>query len=47
VAGYVGRFGWVDVDFAALPDEVLGEILRGAWGRTAPKRLAAAHGMPR
>ena len=43
VAGYVGRFGWVDIDFAGLPDEVLREIIQGAWARTAPKRLAAAH----
>jgi hypothetical protein len=47
VAGYVGRFGWVDVDFAGLPDEVLREIIEGAWARTAPKRLAATHGVPR
>ena len=41
-AAYVGRYGWVDVDFAGLPDEVLCEIIEGAWSRTAPKRLAAA-----
>ena len=41
-AAYVGRFGWVDVDFAGIPDEVLREIIEGAWARTAPKKLAAA-----
>jgi predicted DNA-binding protein (MmcQ/YjbR family) len=46
-AAYVGRYGWVDVDFGGLPDEVLREIIQGAWARTAPKRLAAAHGLPR
>jgi predicted DNA-binding protein (MmcQ/YjbR family) len=39
-AAYVGRFGWVDVEFAGLPDEVLREIVEGAWARTAPKKLA-------
>jgi hypothetical protein len=47
VAAYVGRYGWVDVTFAGLPDDVLREILEGAWARTAPKRLAAAHGATR
>lgn len=41
-AAYVGRFGWVDVDFAGIPDEVLREVIEGAWARTAPKTLAAA-----
>lgn len=41
-AAYVGRFGWVDVEFAGLPDEVLREIIEGAWARTAPKKLAEA-----
>ena len=42
VAAYTGRFGWVDVDFGAIPDEVLRETIEGAWARTAPKKLAAA-----
>ena len=42
-AAYVGRYGWVDVDFGGVPDEVLREVIEGAWARTAPKRLAAAH----
>jgi hypothetical protein len=41
-AAYVGRFGWVDVDFAGIPDPVLHETIERAWERTAPKRLAAA-----
>jgi predicted DNA-binding protein (MmcQ/YjbR family) len=40
-AAYVGRYGWVDLDFAALPDEVLKETIESAWVRTAPKKLAA------
>jgi hypothetical protein len=41
-AAYVGRYGWVDVEFAAIPDEVLRQTIEGAWARTAPKKLAAA-----
>ena len=41
-ASYVGRFGWVDVDFDGIPDEVLREVIEAAWARTAPKKLAAA-----
>ena len=41
-ASYVGRFGWVDVDFDGIPDEVLREVIETAWARTAPKKLAAA-----
>jgi predicted DNA-binding protein (MmcQ/YjbR family) len=43
-AAYVGRYGWVDVDFAGIPDEVLREIIDAAWARTAPKRLVASQG---
>jgi predicted DNA-binding protein (MmcQ/YjbR family) len=42
VAAYVGRYGWVDVEFAAIPDEVLREIIEGAWARTASKKVAEA-----
>jgi hypothetical protein len=42
VAAYVGRYGWVDVTFADLPDDVLREVIEAAWARTAPKRVAAA-----
>ena len=41
-ASHVGRYGWVDLDFASIPDEVLRETIEGAWARTAPKRLAVA-----
>jgi predicted DNA-binding protein (MmcQ/YjbR family) len=41
-ASHVGRFGWVDVDFDGIPDEVLREVIEAAWARTAPKRVAAA-----
>jgi len=41
-AAYVGRYGWVDIEFAAIPDEVLRETIEGAWARTAPKKLATA-----
>ena len=40
-AAYTGRFGWVDLDFSGIPDEVLRETIEGAWARTAPKKLAA------
>ena len=42
VAAYVGRYGWVDVEFAGIPDEVLREVIEGAWARTAPKKVAEA-----
>jgi hypothetical protein len=41
-ASHVGRFGWVDVDFGGIPDEVLREVIEGAWARTAPKKVAEA-----
>jgi hypothetical protein len=41
-AAYVGRYGWVDVEFAGIPDDVLREIIEGAWARTAPKKVAEA-----
>ena len=42
VAAYVGRYGWVDVEFAGIPDEVLREVIEAAWARTAPNKVAAA-----
>jgi len=41
-ASHVGRFGWVDLDFGGVPDEVLREVITGAWERTAPKRVVSA-----
>ncbi len=43
VAAYVGRFGWVTVDLEALDAEVLGDVIRSAWRRTAPKAVVAAY----
>ena len=46
-APYVGRFGWVSVDLDALDREVIGDVVRSAWRRTAPKALVAASDGPR
>jgi hypothetical protein len=40
-SAYVGRFGWVTVDLRRVDPELLARLLRDAWRRTAPKRLAA------
>jgi len=40
-SAYVGRFGWVTVDLARVDPALLESLLREAWRRTAPKRLAA------
>jgi hypothetical protein len=40
-SAYVGRFGWVTVDLGRVDPVQLEELLRTAWRRTAPKRLAA------
>jgi hypothetical protein len=40
-SAYVGRFGWVTVNLGRVDRGVLESLLRGAWRRTAPKRLAA------
>jgi hypothetical protein len=40
-SAYVGRFGWVTVDLARVDPGLLESLLRDAWRRTAPKRLAA------
>jgi hypothetical protein len=39
-SAYTGRFGWVTVDLARVPMAMLEHLLRSAWRRTAPKRLA-------
>jgi hypothetical protein len=39
VAPYVGRFGWVNVSFDALDPEIVKDIIRSAWRRTAPKTV--------
>jgi hypothetical protein len=40
-SAYVGRFGWVTVDLERVDRGVLESLLRDAWRRTAPKKLAA------
>jgi predicted DNA-binding protein (MmcQ/YjbR family) len=40
-SAYVGRFGWVTVDLARVDEPFLEDLIRDAWRRTAPKKLAA------
>jgi len=40
-SAYVGRFGWVTVDLARVEPMLLEDMIRDAWRRTAPKKLAA------
>jgi hypothetical protein len=40
-SAYTGRFGWVTADLARIEEPLLESLLREAWRRTAPKRLAA------
>ena len=40
-SAYVGRFGWVTVDLGRVDDALFESLLRDAWRRTAPKKLAA------
>ena len=39
-ASHTGRFGWVDLVFGEIPDDVLRETIEAAWARTAPRKLA-------
>jgi predicted DNA-binding protein (MmcQ/YjbR family) len=39
VAAYVGRFGWISVRLDALDPEIVKDIVRSAWRRTAPKAV--------
>jgi hypothetical protein len=41
-SAYVGRFGWVTVDLGRVDQALLEGLLREAWRRTAPKKLAAS-----
>jgi hypothetical protein len=41
-SAYVGRFGWITVDLDRVDPGLLTSLLREAWRRSAPKRLAAA-----
>jgi len=40
-SAYVGRFGWVTVDLGRVDPGLLESLIRDAWRRTAPKKLAA------
>jgi hypothetical protein len=40
-SAYVGRFGWITVDLGRVDPALLASLLREAWRRTAPKRLAS------
>ena len=40
-SAYVGRFGWITVDLDRVDPALLATLLREAWRRSAPKRLAA------
>jgi hypothetical protein len=40
-SAYVGRFGWVTVDLDRVDPPLLEDLIRDAWRRTAPKKLAA------
>ena len=40
-SAYVGRFGWVTVDLERVDPALLDSLIREAWRRTAPKKLAA------
>ena len=40
-SAYVGRFGWVTADLGRVDPLILESLLRDAWRRTAPKKLAA------
>src|SRR5690349_21858997 len=40
-SAYVGRFGWVTVDLDRVDPGLLESLLRDAWRRTAPRKLAA------
>jgi len=42
-APYVGRFGWVVVELDAIDGDLLRGLVEGAWRRTAPKGVVAAH----
>ena len=39
-SAYTGRFGWVTEQLASVSPTMLDQLLRSAWRRTAPKRLA-------
>jgi hypothetical protein len=44
VSAYTGRFGWVSVRLAGLAPQLGERLLKNAWERTAPRRLATTTG---
>lgn len=40
-SAYTGRFGWITVRLRGLGSELGERLVRNAWERTAPRRLAA------
>jgi hypothetical protein len=40
-SAYTGRFGWVTADLTRIDEALLESLLREAWRRSAPKKLAA------
>lgn len=40
VSAYTGRFGWVTVRLAGLGPQLGERLVKNAWERTAPRRLA-------
>ena len=40
-SAFVGRFGWVTADLERVDAPLLESLLREAWRRTAPRKLAA------
>lgn len=45
-SAYVGRFGWVTVDLGRAEPMLVEDLIRDAWRRTAPKKLAATLDAP-
>lgn len=45
-SAYVGRFGWVTVDLERAEPLLVEDLIRDAWRRTAPKKLAATLDAP-
>ena len=45
-SAYVGRFGWVTVDLDRVDPPLLEDLIRDAWRRTAPKKLAGTLDAP-
>ena len=43
VAAYVGRFGWISVNLAAVDPDEMADLVIDAWRKTAPKRLVAVY----